>query len=107
MFLVGPAEFGVFQFTNFFVLYYSGETGTKPKIKTPETAMPQSSTPVDLLLSSYKTKLALVQHELGISYKNLLDLEKQRMVSNFTLCNKDRRVENLQIPLNSKEFSYL
>ena len=65
------------------------------------------TTPVDLLLSSYKTKLALVQHELGISYKNLLDLEKQRMVSKFTLCNKGRRVENLQISLNSKEFSYL
>ena len=65
------------------------------------------TTPVDLLLSSYKTKLALVQHELGISYKNLLDLEKQRMVSKFTLCNKGRRVENLQIPQNSNEFSYL
>ena len=67
------------------MLYCLGETGTKTKIKTPETALPPSSTPVDLLLSSYKTKLALVQRELGISYKNLLDLEKQQMVSIFLL----------------------
>ena len=84
------------------MLYCLGETGTKSKIKTPETAPASSSTPMDCLLSSYKTKLALVQRELSISYKNLLDLEKQRMV-----CNKGRQVENLQIPLNSKEFSYL
>ena len=88
-------------------MYCLGETGTKSKIKTPEMAPPPISAPVDRLLLSYRTKLALVQRELGISYKNLLDLEKQRMVSKFTLCNKGRRVENLQIPLNSKEFSYL
>ena len=108
MFLVGPADFEFIQFTNLFVLYCLGETGTKSKFKTPETAPSQNSTtPMDCLLSTYKTKLALVQRELGISYKNLLDLEKQRMVSNFTLYSKDRLVESLPIPLNSKEFSYL
>ena len=107
MFLIGPADSGFIYFTNFFVLYCLEETGTKSKIKTPEKAPPPSSTPMDCLLSAYKTKLALVQRKLSISYKNLLDLEKQRMVSNFTLCNKDRRVESLPIPLNSKEFSYL